>query len=304
MVAWSSAALVLAAFFVMSPLDTRELHRMSQCADDAALNAWLERRGEGRAVLEWPPPATPAEAARRMYLSTCHWLPEVGGYTAYPMRVADIVYQAGRTLPSEPALQNVVDLVDVGWIVLRGARVDASTRAPWDGGLPSGLEEAARFGDTRVLRVERQPSSNDRRGRLFSRAESLGGVPLVPLQPDCTGRVELVGGLPALRSGRVTPVDFAVTNMSERSWPGWGVIPRHLVHVRACVAPPGTPCGGFPEPLDADVPAGATRRVRAHVAVPPRLFGPQTLRAELWQLGDGPLESCGTPPLVVALPLQ
>jgi hypothetical protein len=55
----------------------------------------------------------------------------------------------------------------------------------------------------------------------------------------------------------------------------------------------------LPEPLHVDVPAGATRRIRAHVGVPPTVFGPQTLRVELWQLGDGPLERCGTPPLVV-----
>jgi hypothetical protein len=303
-VAWSSAAVVLAAFFVLSPVGTPELHRMSQCADDAGLNAWLERHGERRAVLEWPPPATPAESARRMYLSSCHWLPEVGGYTAYPMRVADVVYQAGRGLPSEAALQKVVDLVDVGWIVLHAAQIDAATRAQWDGALPTGLQEAARFGDLRVLRVAREPGSDDRRDRLLSTAESLGGVPLVPLGPHCAGRVELAGGLPALRPGRVTPLDLAVTNASDRPWPGWGVVPRYLVHVRACVTPPDTPCTGAPEPLDADVPAGATRRIRTHLVVPPRVFGPQTLRAELWQLGDGPLERCGTPPLVVDLQLR
>src|SRR5678816_4347091 len=125
-------------------------------------------------------PRTPVEAARRMYLSTCHWLPEVGGYTAYPMRVADVVYDAGRTLPSGEALQNVVDLVDVGWIVLHASELDLVTRSVWDGALPSGLQEAARFGDTRVLRVTQQPGAGDRRSRLLSTTESLGGVPLSP----------------------------------------------------------------------------------------------------------------------------
>jgi hypothetical protein len=303
-IAWSLAALVIAAFLMMSPVAAAGLHRVPQCSDAAELNAWLARYGEGRAVLEWPPPKTPVGAARRMYLSTCHWLPEVGGYTAYPMRVADVVYDAGRTLPSGEALQNVVDLVDLGWIVLHASELDLVRRSVWDGALPSGLQEAARFGDTRVLRVTQQPGPGDRRSRLLSTTESLGAVPLAPLGAQCPGRVELAGGLPALRLGSITPFDLVVTNSGERAWPGWGVVPRHLVHVRACVTPPDRPCAAAPEPLDVDVPAGATRRVRAHVGVPPAVFGPQTLRVELWQLGDGPLEQCGTPPLVVGVQVR
>jgi hypothetical protein len=40
------------------------------------------------------------------------------------------------------------------------------------------------------------------------------------------------------------------------------------------------------------------------VGVPPAVFGPQALRVELWQLGDGPLEQCGTPPLVVGVQVR
>src|SRR6185369_14223059 len=161
-----------------------------------------------------------------------------------------------------------------------------ASRAAWRAPLPAGLEEAARFGDTRVLRVTRAASPAAPRDRLFSTEQSLGGVPLAPLGPSCPGRIELAGGVPALRLAKTVPVDLVVTNLGDRAWPGAGVIPRHLVHVRACVGPPGAECAGAPEPLDVDVPGGATRRIRTHVGVPPLVFGPQTLRVELWQLGD------------------
>jgi hypothetical protein len=300
--AWGAAALVAGGLLAsFSPLPAISVHREPQCTQAPEPYAWLAEHGSGQPLLELPPPMTQETAARRMYLGTCHWLPMVGGYSAYPPRLAELVGGITRLLPQPQALQTLVDTVDVGWIVVHLDELTARVRQRWTGALPDGLELAARAGDALVLRVTRPPGSADRRARLLSTRETLGGVPLTPLGAVCPGRLHVAAPLPALRAGEPVQFELLVTNQDDRAWPGFGLVPRHLLHLRICVTTPGTPCRTPPWPLGVDVPRGATRAVPASVTASPIGFGPRELRVELWQLGDGPLERCGTPPLAVAV---
>lgn len=304
-VASAGAAGAAAGLLVSYPaLPAPPLHAVPPCSAVPEPSAWLARHGAGRPLLELPAPAPPPVAARRMFRSRCHWLPVVGGYTAYPVRVAEIVDAAARGLPGRPAVQQIVDTIDLGWIVVHLDELPPPERRRWDGPLPAGLEEAARFPDALVLRVTLAPGPDSRRERLFSSTETLGGVPLRPLGSSCRGRLRLLGRPPVLRPGQRASVRVAVTNLGDRTWPGFGVIPRHLVHVRACVTAVGTVCRDLPRPLGFDLPAGETQSFTASVAVAPIVLKPQELRVELWQLGDVPLERCGTPPLSVPVQIQ
>ncbi len=78
---------------------------------------WLAANGAGRALLELPL-AGPSEAGRRMYFSTYHWLPTVDGYSAYPPMTRDLFWRISYGLPGEAALHQLVDLADIGWVVV------------------------------------------------------------------------------------------------------------------------------------------------------------------------------------------
>jgi hypothetical protein len=235
-----------------------------------------------------------------MYLSTCHWLPTVGGHSAYPPRVAEMIYDIARGLPQEQALQALVDTVDLGWIVVHLDALASTERQRWEAPLPPGLERKAQVGPNLVLRVTRAPGPGDRRALLLSTAKTLGGVPLAPLDADCGGSLALVGPPPrALIAGRNIRLDVTVQNASTEAWPGWGLVPRHLLHLRACVTLRGARCRTKLQPLGVDVPAGGTVTIPVTMAVPRLALGPCDLRLELWQLGDGPLERCGLAPLAI-----
>jgi hypothetical protein len=239
-----------------------------------------------------------------MYLGACHWLPMVGGYSAYPPRLSELVGDLGRGLPDDRALQDLVDTVDVGWIVVHLDELSPQARPRWDGSLPPGLERAGRFGAALVLRVTRAAGPGDRRARLFSTRETLGGVALEPLGATCAGALAFEGPLPRLRAGREVRLELTVTNRDDRAWPGFGLIPRHLLHLRTCVGAAGVPCRTPPWPLGVDVPPGATRTVRVPLHVSLLGAGPGELRVELWQNADGPLARCGTAPLTVAVEVE
>ena len=92
-----------------------------------------------------------------------------------------------------------------------------------------------------------------------------------------------------------------VMNLGVRPWPAFGFLPRHLVHLRACIRRPDeVSCASLPIPLPADVPAGG----RVPVAVPleaPLWEGPYALDVRLVQGEDGPLARCGVAMLRVPI---
>jgi hypothetical protein len=261
---------------------------------------WLADHGEGRALLE-EPAGTIVESARRMLLSTYHWLPIVDGYSAYPPASSGYLHGIAAALPSEAALQTLADTVDLGWILVHRGQMTPAKAAAWNDPLPAGLERVAEWDADLLVRVTRTPR-DDRRALLLSTSETLHGVALAPFGDRCPGAIVVRSAPPSpWPSPGIAHVEIDVRNDGADPWPAFGFVPRHLVRLQVCLARPGDgPCSTRPIGLPADVPAGGAVSVAIDQLVP-LIPGRYALRLSLVQIGDGPLARCGVAPLDVPI---
>ncbi|HZR79912.1 MAG TPA: hypothetical protein VFD92_02360 [Candidatus Binatia bacterium] len=298
---WPAVAALLALVAWAMPL--HPFHLRAEVTPENVPDAyrWLARYGGGRAVLELPPAAF-APAARRMYLSTYHHLPIVEGYSGYTPPTPYFIQNIAGRLPSDASLQELVDFVDVGWVLLHGDELGPVRRAAWTRPLPAGLVPIATFGSDRVFRVTR-PVADDRRSRLTSAAtESFGGAPLGPVASPCAGALSLVKWSDA-KPGQRLDLAVDVRNDTATAWPGPAVYPAHSLAVRASLlGPDGSPAAVTEARLPSDVAPHAT--VRANVVLHrPWRRGPLAVRLELFQREGGSLARCGLAPVDVPLAL-
>ncbi len=128
---------------------------------------WLAAHGDGHPLLELPRVSF-TETARRMYLSTFHWLPIIEGYSGYAPPTADHLHSLARGLPDPQVLQSLVDGVDVGWILVHRDELPEQERPAWSGPLPPGLEPAGSWQGDLVLRVSRAGSRGSSGGATVS----------------------------------------------------------------------------------------------------------------------------------------
>lgn len=254
---------------------------------------WLAANGAGRALLELPL-AGPSEAGRRMYFSTYHWLPTVDGYSAYPPMTRDLSWRISYGLPGEAALQQLVDLADIGWVVVHLDEMPPAARRAWEGHLPPGLE---RVGRDLLLRLTR-PVRNDARARLVGTRETLGGVPIAPLGERCPGRIRarLLDDEP-IAPGETFRIDVQVENLGDQPWPAFGMYPRHLVRLTATMRD----ASGRAEPARSlpiwrDLLPDQRTPVRATLTAPPARPGSYVVELGLAQDGRS-LARCGTHPV-------
>lgn len=297
---WPLAVAVSAAIlWTWSPIGPRRLEARAVGATVPPVYRWLAEHGAGRVVLELPDGGFTTEA-RRMFLGTVHWLPTVNGYSGYPPRTASHLQQLAARLPDGAALQALVDLVDVGWIVVHTGELPSAR--DWEARLPDGLRLAARFPDALVLDVTRAGDAT-RRARLLSERETVDGVPRLSLGDRCPGRIELVGGVPPVTAGSTVRMELLLHNDGDRPWPAFGFVRPHLVELVACVRPAGDArCAGVPTPLPVDLHPGRSLRMDVSVKVPATAAaGAHAVHVELVQYGDGPLARCGVAPLDVPL---
>jgi len=295
--AWVGALVCVAvSLWLFRPLPRPDLHARTVGEDVPEVYRWLRRGGGGRPLLELPPKGF-REAARRMYLSTYHWLPIIEGYSGYPPDSVTYVIRQALRLPAEESLERLVRTVDVGWIVVHRDELPDGGAA-WDGGLPDGLEIAGRFGRDLLVRVTRRGVS-DARAHLFGSERTLGEVPIAPLGDHCPGQIRLTAPIRGVQpAGSVLPVHVAIRNDGDRPWPGLGFLPRHLVREMACFGVGDEPCRAASQPLYADVLPGEPVEAMLLVHVP-RLAGDYRLFVRLVQVGDGYLDECGVAPLRV-----
>lgn len=262
---------------------------------------WLAEHGDGLPLVEIGRRTMAAEA-RRMLLSTVHWLPIVGGYSAYTSTSATFLYGIADRLPNEGALQDLVDWVDVGWVLVHRDELAPAVATRWSTPLPSGLERAGEWGPALLLRVTR-PVVDDRRARLrLDTTVSIGGAPLASLAPSCSGRLRLTTFLPSPWPPlEERELGLSLANDGDRTWPGRAVVARHLLRLRACLAEPGaSDCVTTSLPLSDDVAPGRMQAERVRVRAPMN-SGPYELLVRLVQVGDGPLDRCGVEPLRIAV---
>jgi hypothetical protein len=295
----SAAALaIVLASLALAPLPQLPLHEEVVGARVPPAYRWLAVNGAGRPLLELPHPDLESRA-RRVILSTYHWLPTIDGYSAYPVRTAGYLYGIARGLPGEGALQKLADSVDVGWILVH--LDDSADAEQWlHGELPVGLERVGRWQNDLLLRLTRSGDSSVR-ARLVSTKETMGGVPLVPLSGPCPGTIALASSPTASPIGDETRITVKVRNDSSSVWPGFAMLPRHALHVRASmIDPDGAIIARALAALPQDVRPNEETDVG--VALPIRASDfPLDLTVELIQLGDAPLSECGVAPLTVHL---
>src|SRR5262249_37684083 len=162
----------------------------------------------------------------------------VNGYTAYAPPTAPLLTALMRRLPDPDALQTLVDLVDVRWVIVHYADMSPHEAAAWSSP-PTGLRSITRFGSDEVFGVMLTPR-HDWRAALLERATepppptTLGGVSRAPLAPGCRAARIVAIALPAetfrLPGPAAVPIRFA--NDSACAWPGLDVDDDGLVGLR------------------------------------------------------------------------
>jgi hypothetical protein len=281
-----------------SRLATHPLDFVKPDRSEAEPYEWLAAHGDGKALLELPRAADFTASARRMYLSTIHWLPTVDGYSGYAPRTDLFLHRIAGGLPSESALQDLVDYAEIGWIVLHGRDLSQESRERWRRwGDVSGLELVWSSKITSIFSVHRRVR-DDRRDRLFSRTVTLDGTELVPLDGRCDGWLE-VDAPPAAPVPPRSKVRFRVRvhNASSHTWPAHGFVPRHLVRLRRTLLRRDGPAVSFVyDDLPSDVAPGSSIAVPVDLRSPARP-GAYRLRLELEQVMDRPLAECGVAPV-------
>lgn len=194
--------------------------------------AWLREHADGRALIELPSPPDVAGRSRRTFLSTAHWHPVVEGYAANGPKHVGLIRWIARALPGDAALQQIVDLVDVGWVLVHRDEMDEQQRTAWSGALPDGLEEVVSFGPDVLYRVTRAPI-DDRRARLVSADVTLDGTPIAPVAPACSGTISFGAWRRPPDAERTLGADVTITNTSHATWPAAGFLPSGLVALEA-----------------------------------------------------------------------
>ena len=231
--------------------------------------------------------------AEYVLLSTGHWKTLLNGYSGYVPPTYVLVRELALRLPEPEALQRLVDLTGVRWVIVH-AMLGSPPRA-W-----TALEQAGSVrrlaADARAIlyRVALAPHvdliERARRDVLAPPQETLLGTPLTRLESAALRAEWDVPALPQrLRPRQRVVLPVAVRNATQTVWPGYGVRVEGLVVVqgrwlpadgRAAAADAGT------APLLADVGPGARVETAARFAAP-ATPGRYALELALRQMGDG-----------------
>lgn len=298
-----AAACVALVLSVRLTLPSLPLHPETTPASVGEAARWLAANGNGRAVVELPRAPTEAAAARRAWASSAHWLPILDGYGAYPPQHRAYLYSFADRLPDEDALQDLVDRVDVGWVLVHRDELGATDAARWARPLPDGLVLAAQWRDTALYRVDR-PLRHDLRDRLLSTERTLDGTPIAPLGAHCAGTLEFLGWSPPSppTASAQTQARLRVVNRSGAPWPAAGFYPRTLVGARATIRrADGAAVSKWRATLPHDPRPDEPLEVGIDLRLPSQP-GRYSLQLDLVQDGVQPLRDCGT--ATVSVPLD
>jgi hypothetical protein len=251
-------------------------------ADVPAVYRWLARSASGP-LLEMPGPSLSSALAQgdAMVMSLVHHLPLVNGHTGFAPWWFPVVSDAVARLPQPGALQRVVDLTGLRWILVPRARVSSAELARWETFAEQNPEvERVSAGDADglLLHVLLQPvrpwAAALAAGRPLP-GRTLLGTPLAPLlESAARGRLDAVRAAETAVAGRDLPLTLRVTNEGTADWPALlppGSADTGLVVVRAewrgraGGSAPGTPGIRLPR----DVVPGEALVFTAWVTAPP-----------------------------------
>lgn len=201
--------------------------RFPTLAEAPAAHRWLAAHGAGGPVLAlpmgWSFPGA-AREARAAYFGILHWLPLLNGYNGYQPAFHEVYEELAARLPEPEALQTLVNVVDVRWLLVDVPRSDVAGRARW-AALPPGLAPAATFDDGLVLAVTRAPTA-DWRAHLRTRAPettTFAGRPIAPVPPSGRRAALAPAVPPRATAARPFPVRVRVENRGDVAWPCFAV---------------------------------------------------------------------------------
>lgn len=214
---------------------------------------WLAQQEGESAVVEIPGPTrlsgdlgADLRNSRYMVASTLHWRPLVNGYTAYPPPASGAVFPALRDLPDGDALQALVDLTGVGWLVLHRDALAPHEARRWSGALPPGLVLAKAFGAVEVYRVDiaaEQPWAARLAAPPRRSGTTFAGTSVAPLGENCRPIGLTILEAPA-RFSRLpvgVRIGMQITNASPCALPALGQLPHGLVGLAYRWRAPGAP---------------------------------------------------------------
>jgi hypothetical protein len=242
---------------------------------------WLGTSASGP-LLEIPGPSLSTALAQSdaMVMSAYHFLPLVNGHTGYAPWWLPVVSEATARLPAPSALQPVVDLTEVRWILVPHARVRASDLARWEAlaDTTPGVERVRRDDpDFLLLHVTRPPARPWALGLAGARPGDGGtvlGTPLAPLAA-ARGAVAIAAPPTSVAAGGAINIRAQVTNLGAADWPAvpWPSAGDRLLVVLRPEWRPRDGGGSTTAPpvrLPWDLPAGEAVEVAARLEAPAR----------------------------------
>jgi hypothetical protein len=245
------------------------------------VDRWLALHASGP-LFEPPAPSVAnwLPQADTMVHSIAHWLPLLNGHTGFPPWQYQAITPELNQLPDLAALQTVVDLTGLRWILVRGDRVPEWYRAAWEtfANRGRGVERVPYGGPDLLLRVT-LASRRDWAAALARGAPPAGqtalGTSLAPLDDaEVRGRVIARVAPRMVRGTTRSAARLTVANTGVQTWPAL-VAPRapDAGVVRLVVrwrAEGGSPVSESLVPLPRDVAPGDTVRFRSELPVPAR----------------------------------
>lgn len=261
--------------------------------------AALAAQPDGRALLELPGPTrltgdlgANLRNSRYMMNSTRHWRPLLNGYTAYPPPGAAAVYPAILDLPEPQALQQLVDLTGVGWILVHHGALSPKEAPRWAEPIPEELELVGRFGGDALYRIDLRPQGDwQKKLAQWPHPEdrTFGGVAIAPVGDHCSAPFLEILEAPDRFSRLPVGVRFGVLvrNESTCDFPALAALPDSLVGITyRWRLPNGTWHSAEPmSRLPGDLLSGATLRVPIAVSPPGGVVGLWELEIQLVQEG-------------------
>ena len=251
-----------------------------------------------------PAPGTMLAQSETMYASLFHWLPLLNGHTGFTPWWLPALREAFVQLPDPRALQTLVDLTGVRWILVRRARVGDRAFQTWEA-VPTRVTTVERdpHGDPdlllHVLLPPRRPwAEGIARGTALP-GRTLLGTSLAPLAADAVrGTLRAATATTTGPVGSRLWVGATAENLGSIDWPALAppeAPDAGLVRLTTHWLPPGA----TPGPRDATVrlPRDVAIDDAVGIAVPlvlPAQPGSWTVELALEQAGVGAL--AGVPP--------
>ena len=264
-------------------------------ADAPAVYRFLAARPPGEPVVELPVKHGEDDVvglvrdSRYTLAATVHWQPLLNGYTAYEPPIRSVLAALAGRLPDGEALDRLVSLVDLRWVVVHRRQLASEERAAWEGPL-DGLVLAERWGDDLLYAVTMRPRVDRRAGLADRRGgdSTLEGTPRRPLPPGSRSGGLTVSVPASLRPSLVKQrLTVRIENPGTCVWPALDVGREHLVMLDYAWLDGARVVGdGEPGPLGGDVPPGTARTEPLWVYVPNEAAHLR-LRVALRQQGDG-----------------